>query len=478
MLSSAPIHLLSSLVIAASMAAFTPPVQAIAQTAPVATTAQEKAEREERLREVNRVLRETRARREKLNKEMADLGKDIGSINRVLVETTRRAQALEGAVAETETRLEQLGEKEEAILVPLNRKRGVMMEVLAALQRVGENPPPALLISPDDALSSVHSALLLGAVVPQLREQSASLRLELRALSVTRASIDTHKAQLAEQLNDLAEDEERLTRLVAEKEAIIDETQAQANADAKAVKDLAAEAETLSDLIAGLDSALDDAARTAEAARTADAERQREEAARLAKAREALARQSPGDRPGMLSAALDPARQEPAIPFARAEGLLPRPVQGVELYDFGAPLPTGPRRALEPAPNIAITTRPNARVRAPADGWVIYAGPFRSYGTVLILNAGGGYNIVLSGLRQADVLPGRFVVAGEPVGRMSARRTARATVIGQGVASLGGDRPVLYVEFRKDGKPVNPAPWWSNTGDVNLAAASAGANLE
>lgn len=471
-------HLVSNIIIAAILVALTPFVPAIAQTAPVAATAQEKAEREERLREVNRVLRETRARREELDKEMADLGKDIGSINRVLVETTRRAQALEGAVAETETRLEQLRVKEEAILVPLNRKRGVAMEVLAALQRVGKNPPPALLISPDDALSSVHSALLLGSIVPQLREQSATLRLELRALSMTRTSIDTQKAQLADQLNDLAKDEERLTRLVAEKEAIIEETKAQADADAEAARNLAAEAETLTDLIAGLDSALDDAAHTAEVARTADAERQRKEAERLARAREALARQSPDDRPGMLSAALDPERQEPAIPFANAEGLLPRPVQGVELYNFGTPLPTGPRRALEPTPNIAITTRPNARVRAPADGWVIYAGPFRSYGTVLILNAGDGYNIVLSGLRQADVLPGRFVVAGEPVGRMGTRRTARATVIGQGVASLGGNRPVLYVEFRKDGKPVDPAPWWSDTGDVNLAAASAGANLE
>ena len=444
-----------------------------AQDRLVEQTAQEKAKREARLLEVNRNLREARERRERLDAEMEDLGKDIGSINRVLLETTRRAQDLEGAVASTETRLDELKAQEQALLVPLARKRGVMMEVLAALQRVGKNPPPALLVSPDDALASVHSSILLGAVVPELREQSAALRLELQALAKTRDQIDAEGQILADQLNDLAEDEERLTRLVDEKETLIEESRQQIAKDAAAAQELAQEAETLTDLIAGLNSELEDAAEVAKAARLADETRREEEAARLAKARAALARQAPNGLAGMLSSALDPARVEPAIPFAQTRGLLPRPVQGVELYEFGTPLPTGPRRAYRPAPNIAITTRANARVRAPADGWVVYAGPFRSYGSILILNAGDGYNIVLSGLSQTDLVPGRFVLAGEPVGRMGARRTARASVIGQGVASLGGDRPVLYVEFRKDGKPIDPAPWWSGDANVDVAAVGA-----
>lgn len=450
-----------------------PVITATAQDRLVEQTAEEKAKREARLREVNRTLREARERQEKFDAEMAELGKDIGSINRVLLKTTSRAQELEGAVAATETRLEALKAREESLLIPLARKRGVMMEVLAALQRVGKNPPPALLVSPNDALASVHSSLLLGAVVPQLRDQAASLRLELQALAKTRDQIDAEGQTLASQLNNLAEDEARLTRLLTEKETLIEESKEQIAKDIAAAEKLKSEAETLTDLIAGLDSELKSAAKIAEAARLADEKKRAEEEARLAKAKIALAERAPNGLAGMLSSTLDPTRQKPAIPFGQTRGLLPRPVQGVELYEFGTPLPTGPRKALRPAPNIAITTRANARVRAPADGWVVYAGPFRSYGSILILNAGDGYNIVLSGLSQTDLVPGRFVLAGEPVGRMGPRRMARASVIGQGVASLGGDRPVLYVEFRKDGKPINPDPWWSGEENLNVAAIEA-----
>ena len=140
-----------------------------------------------------------------------------------------------------------------------------------------------------------------------------------------------------------------------------------------------------------------DAAKAAEAARLADARRSEEEAERLKRAQDTLARAGPDEVAGMLSPSLDPARTEPAIAFAKARGLLPRPVKGVELYRFATPLPTGPRGSLRNAPNTATTTRADAIVRAPADGWVVYAGPFRSYGSILILNAGDGYHVVLSG---------------------------------------------------------------------------------
>ncbi|MGZ5862391.1 MAG: murein hydrolase activator EnvC family protein, partial [Methyloceanibacter sp.] len=95
-----------------------------------------------------------------------------------------------------------------------------------------------------------------------------------------------------------------------------------------------------------------------------------------------------------------------------------------------------------------------ARITAPADGWVVYAGPFRSYGQLLIINAGGGYHILLAGMSRIDVSLGQFVLAGEPVAVMGAVAPT----------SQGGkdtSRPVLYVEFRKDGRPIDPDPWWA-----------------
>ena len=103
-----------------------------------------------------------------------------------------------------------------------------------------------------------------------------------------------------------------------------------------------------------------------------------------------------------------------------------------------------------------VATQSTAIVTAPADGSVLYAGPFRSYGQLLILNAGDGYHVVLAGMNRINVALGQSVLAGEPVGAMGEARVASSS------ASSGGNRaPELYVEFRKDGKPVDPAPWWA-----------------
>jgi septal ring factor EnvC (AmiA/AmiB activator) len=105
---------------------------------------------------------------------------------------------------------------------------------------------------------------------------------------------------------------------------------------------------------------------------------------------------------------------------------------------------------------ISIATRARAQVTAPCDGWVVYSGPFRSYGQLLILNAGGGYHVVLAGMDRVSVNLGQFVLTGEPVAVMG-DGSQGASVLGTSSTS----QPVLYVEFRKDGTPVDPSPWWA-----------------
>ncbi len=104
-----------------------------------------------------------------------------------------------------------------------------------------------------------------------------------------------------------------------------------------------------------------------------------------------------------------------------------------------------------------VATQSAAIVTAPSDGSVLYAGPFRSYGQLLILNAGDGYHVVLAGMSRISVALGQSVLAGEPIGAMGETRLASASdEPGENAA------PELYVEFRKDGKPVDPAPWWAD----------------
>jgi murein hydrolase activator len=139
-------------------------------------------------------------------------------------------------------------------------------------------------------------------------------------------------------------------------------------------------------------------------------------------------------------------RMKPAIPFHQAKGQLPLPAAGRRVLGFGEKNQFGRQSR-----GIVIETRHAAAVVSPSDAWVVYAGEFRSYGQVLILNAGGGYHILLANLARVDVEVGRFVLAGEPVGAMSSNTGAKT----QEAA------PVLYVEFRnKEGQSIDPTPWW------------------
>jgi septal ring factor EnvC (AmiA/AmiB activator) len=151
-----------------------------------------------------------------------------------------------------------------------------------------------------------------------------------------------------------------------------------------------------------------------------------------------------------LSAFRDPGRLAPAIAFASLRGRVPIPVNGVKLKEFGAPDASGGSEK-----GISIATRAGAQVTAPADSWVVYAGPFRSYGQLLILNVGGGYHVLLAGMDRISVDLGQFVLAGEPVAVMGNGSHIAA------ILATGSSQPVLYVEFRKDGVPVDPGPWWA-----------------
>src|SRR5215472_8602185 len=143
-------------------------------------------------------------------------------------------------------------------------------------------------------------------------------------------------------------------------------------------------------------------------------------------------------------------RTSPAIAFASAKGLFKLPVNGTKIRDFGGSDGAG---GIEKG--ISLATRAGAQVTTPCDGWVVYAGPFRSYGQLLILNAGGGYHVLIAGMERISVNIGQFVLTGEPVATMGSTSQVAS------ILATNASQPVLYVEFRKDGTPIDPGPWWA-----------------
>jgi septal ring factor EnvC (AmiA/AmiB activator) len=368
----------------------------------------------------------------KLQDEIAALSEDRRKLNQALIDSATNIRTAEAKIAAAEGRLKQLSDTEGSIRKSLDSRRVVIGEILATLQRMGRRPPPAMLVRPEDALESLRAAMLLGAVVPEMRSEAESLAGELSDLVRVRGEAAAERDALSRNLATLSDEQNRMTLLVDERQKRQADVEKQLDAERQQSVALAKQADSLKDLIAKLERGLDSASRTARASQEGRAL---------------------GDTRADLSALKDPGRLGPAIAFASAKGMLPIPVNGVKSRDFGAADGNGGTEK-----GISITTRQGAQVTSPCDGWVVYAAPYRSYGKLLILNAGGGYHVVLAGIERISVDIGQFVLTGEPVAVMgSGPQVASAVLTGAG----GSNQPVLYIEFRKDGSPVDPNPWWA-----------------
>lgn len=392
--------------------------------------AERKARREEELSTLTRDLSLSADRQAALAREIRAIERDRQALNADLLRTAQRVTRLEEQLAATEDRLRRLGENEDAVRASLVERQDVLAEVLSALQRIGRHPPPPLAVQPHDALAAVRSALLLNAVMPELHVEAQALASDLASLRQLKVSSAAERDRLVADGQRLAEERTRVEMLVASKKRDHERSEAELAQERDRSRQLAEEAGTLKDLIAALERDIASARNAADAARKADAERR--------------AAPRPSD------PFSDPGRLAPAIAFADAKGRLGDPVSGTVLRDFGAEDGFGGT-----AQGRSIAARTNAQVVAPADGWVVYAGPFRSYGQVLILNAGDGYHILLAGMDRTNVEQGQFVLAGEPVATMGETRVASAATL-----DLVAPQPVLYVEFRKDGVSIDPTPWW------------------
>lgn len=346
---------------------------------------------------------------------------------RALAALSRQIQAREAALGESEAELLKLREERVRILARLGEKQDVLAELLAGLQRLEANPPPALVVEPGDVLAALRGAMLFGAIVPELRAEAEELAADLGRLDKVTTEIAASQTGIRDEVASLEAARANLETLIARKQEVIAKANGNLDGERRRTRELAKKAKNIKQLMESL---------AAERAR-AEAERQRqakaEEEALIARRR---------------------AAEAPRLKFTEARGLLELPAQGKVLRRFGDD--DGLGGALK---GLVIATRDGAQVTSPVDGKVEFAGPFRSYGEVLILNPGGGYHILLAGLGRITAATGEFLRAGEPVGEMGAGPSS-VTLLGDAV---GDKRPVLYIEFRNGSSAVDSAPWWVET---------------
>jgi septal ring factor EnvC (AmiA/AmiB activator) len=423
---------------------------------PLLASAEEDLSRDEakkRLDETEQQLQSSRAKEQGLASQLEGLAEERARLNTELIEAGERVQAGEAKLSETEAKLAELTGQVNVIRSSITERKEAIVKMLRAMQRIGRTPPPALVTRRDDALAVVRSAMLLADVFPELKYQADNLSRELEGLVTLEDGIRERRDEEKRETERLAAERSRVDRLLEEKKSKL----AKGEADLATIKlsatSLAAEVADLNELVEKLDTQI----AKVEVAQY-DAEIAAERALRDRLQKEAMATPEHESvieiKPESTKVAFaSPDRLKPATPFEAAKGLLRLPAQGRKLKGFGDADPTGTTLK-----GLSLQTREEARITAPSDGWVVYAGEFRSYGQLLIINAGGGYHILLAGMSRIDVSLGQFVLAGEPIAEMGS----------SGAPSQGGNdssRPVLYVEFRKDGRPIDPGPWWAEASE-------------
>ena len=382
------------------------------------------AAQEQQLQTLQQQIDSSKASEQKIAAEIAAAIREQDGVAQKLAAVAQSIQAQEGVVAGSERELAKLAKERVSLLADLGEKQDQLSELLAGLQRLQSNPPPALVVKPDDVLGALRGAMLLGTLVPELRGEADQLTAQLDHLKQVEASISERRTAVSEELAHLQAARKDLDQLVAQKKELVNRSSADLDAERQRIAALADKAKSLKQLLAAI-AAERQKAETEAAAKQAEAEQER-------KRQEELQR-----RPKML--------------FADARGKLPVPAQGQVVRRFGDPDGLGGT-----AQGVMIATRPGAQVTTPADGKVEFAGPFRSYGQVVILNPGGGFRLLLAGMDKVTANVGEYLRSGEPVGEMG-DGPASVTLFGEVVQD---GRPVLYIEFRNSTEAIDSGPWW------------------
>ncbi len=297
-----------------------------------------------------------------------------------------------------------------AVTARLAQKQEPTARLTAALQTAARRPLALSALQPGSLKDVVHVRAVLDSAIPQIRARTTALRSELdrgRALEAQAAraltALRDSEGALRQRRQSLAalENQQRLTSRTARGAALREAERALA---------LAEEARDLDGLVD----------------RLGEVAALREELAALP---------GPVLRPADLSAPLAAAPSTAPAPTAGAPppGDFQLPVQGRTVLGFGAQRDSGLAST-----GLVLAPVAGAQVVAPGRGRIAFAGEYRGFGRIVIIEHAGGWTSLVTGLARVDVAVGDSVIGGSPIGVTDGRAAA------------------VTFELRRAGKPVNP----------------------
>jgi len=362
----------------------------------------------EKLESLTKAEEEARRKEAELSKKRDIIASEVSELKKDLVRNASEAEKFEREGLTLETQLSDLDNEAATLNEAIYGDRKTLMRLLAALQRIENNPPPPLATQPKDAAEAARAARLMSSLSSDLKNRADTLASRLEASQKLRGEIAEKRTRLTANEKTLAKRRAQISKLVGQK-SDLEKSITQDREDAlREVAKLASEAKSLRELIESFEAA------------TADIG----------------PRIKPGSKPSTRrkSIASKPVKLPKGVTkFASAKGKLRAPVPGRITRNYGS----GEK-------GMTISTRSKAQVIAPYAGRIEFAGAFKNYDNVVILNVGGGYFILMTGMGETYVETGENVRIGEPLGLMPFNAKGASN---------------LYIEFRKNGGTVNPKPW-------------------
>jgi septal ring factor EnvC (AmiA/AmiB activator) len=369
----------------------------------IALIAASSASAADRLRDVQRAITDQQERLTYLGLQAEELAAEIARLQGELIAAARHVQEREEELTRLEKTLAALESLEREKSQALSAHRGEMSQLLGALQRLSIEPRETLVLGWRSPMDAVVTAQLLGFALPPIEAKADRLRTDLEEIADLRRQALRQRQDIALATASLKDARESLQQLVTLKASLRQTTEDERQAAAARIRALTEQADDLRDLLAALPPA----------APQADA--------------------------STALAAIRLEQPEDLQPFpTKRVGLTP-PVSGALLIRFGDEAPDG-----SSSHGVTFETQPEGQIVAPHDGQIVFRGPFRGYGEILIMEHRGGYHTLLAGLGRTDVVVGQWLLAGEPIGVTESPRGGKAR---------------LYVELRRNGRPIDPWPW-------------------
>lgn len=367
--------------------------------------------------------------RKELEEKAQKIKSELNSVNQQMITAAKKIQHGEDEVRRKKDELSKLQKHLNDSEEKFNAENDMLVETLAALQNLALRPSEAILVQPLSPVEVMRSSILLRGSVRALERRAGFIRDSIEDISNQKEQIALRLKDIEKENDKLAQQQNDMKKLSQQKSQIYDKISDKSKEAKKKADLLAGQAHNLRDLLEKLE-------KQKEIAR-----RQAAEKARLARERETERLRAENNH-GLVGTGYElddsaTAEKETVTGFAQAKGKLTRPARGPLLTSFHEELSKGVY-----SNGIDIKTAANAQVIAPYDGTVIYAGVFKNFSNIVIIDHGEGYISLLSGLGETDTEVGQMLLAGEPVGTMP-----------------DSDNSRLHMEIRKNNHPVNPNDW-------------------